>query len=106
MPIMFTHPDCDQFDIEDLPLSVYAEIEAETGVTWFNLASAPFRYAKAGEMLIRRCAAVKGVKVDEEITPKSFINYFEVVDEPNQPVEWTDGMPDPLSEGPDSGTVG
>jgi hypothetical protein len=98
VPIKFEY-DGKSMDPEDLPLTVFADIEDATGVTWYNLGMMPLRYAKAGEMLARECAKVVGVEIPDPLTPKVFSQLFEVTDEPNLPVEMSDGMPDNPSGG-------
>lgn len=81
-------------DIEDIPLDVYVKIEAETEIPWYRLTSAPARYAKAGSLLAKACADHLGVECPT-LTPKSLVTMFELVEEPNTPTQYEDGMPDP-----------
>ena len=80
-------------DIEDIPMSVYAEIETATGVGWFTLLVNPLRHAAASVMLIE--AAAKILEVDcPPLNPKTFLSTFEVVaDADSRPEAYEDGLP-------------
>ena len=91
-------------DIDDVPLSVYAEIEKVTTVRWFDLQRSPVRYADAGAMLAKACADIAGVELTT-LTPRLFVDVFELVDAENRPTEYDDGMPDPKATASDQGTT-
>ena len=103
MPFHFKY-DGKQVDIDDVPLSVYADIEDATKVTWYQLSAAPARYARAAELLAKECAKIVGVTLPP-LTPAMLVDVFDLVEEPNRPVEYTDGMPDPKAEGSEPGTT-
>ena len=66
------------------------------------MTSAPARYAKAATLLAQACA--KQLEVDlPALTPKLLVQVFELVDEPNKPSEYDEGMPDPKAA--DSGAA-
>lgn len=91
-------------DIEEMPLDVYVKIEAETGVAWYQLSAAPARYARAASMLAAECA--KHLEIDPpKMTPKALIQMFELVDEPNKPTEYEDGLPDPKAADSEAATT-
>ena len=104
MPVMF-RLEGQELDLDDVPLATYAEIEKTTSVPWYRLSNAPMAYAAAGEMLARKCAEQLGLKLPQPLTPKKMVEIFEVVDEPNLPTEYTEGIPDPKAEGPDKETT-
>lgn len=92
-------------DIEDIPMSVYAEIEAATGVGWIELLSAPLQKAAASVMLIEAAAKILGVDCPE-LNPRTFLASFTVDDDTDSrpeayegglPVAGSDGLP--LAEG-------
>lgn len=85
-------------DIDDVPLSVYAQIEKETDVSWFQLQRSPLRYADAGERLAKACARIAGVELPE-LTPRLLVEVFDLVEGENRPSEYQEGMPDPKAEG-------
>jgi len=84
-------------DIDDVSLATYAAIEKETGVEWYRLQRSPLLFAAAGEMLAKACAGVAGVDLPP-LTPRQFVDVFELVDEENRPVEYDDGMPVPKAQ--------
>ena len=88
--------------LDDLPMSVYADIEEASGVPWFDLIDAPARSAKAGPLLIARCAAHLGAEPPEDVTPRSILGFFVLVGD-DLPVEFEDGIP---PEGEGSSTAG
>lgn len=104
MPIMFQH-DGQRLDVDDVPLDTLITIQEKTGVEWYRLNARPLAHAAAGQMLARECAKILGVELPETITPRVFVDLFEVVDEPNLPTEYQDGMPDPLEPGSEPETT-
>ena len=99
----FTH-DGKSIGLDDVPLSVYADIEKETGVAWFDLSVSPMRYAAAGAMLAAACAKQLGVELPE-MTPRTLVDVFNLRESESRPTEWTDGMPDPKAEDSDPETI-
>jgi len=94
MPVMFKYEGV-EIDIDDISMETYAAIEKTTSVPWYRLTQTPMAHAAAGPMLARKCAELLGVTLPDPITPKILVTLFEVVDEPNRPSEFSDGMPDP-----------
>ena len=92
-------------DIEDVPLETFVSIEADTGVEWFRLTAAPARYAKAANLLAQACAKQLGIDDFPPLTPKLLVEVFELVEEPNKPVEYEDGMPDPKAADSEAATT-
>lgn len=103
MPIMFKL-DGQELDIDDVPLSVYAEIEKATDVPWYRLAANPMQHAAAGEQLAKACAKQLGVDLPA-MTPKVLVQVFEIVTGDNRPTEYSEGMPDPKAEGSEPETT-
>jgi len=97
MPILFQH-DGKEFDIDDLPMDVYAQLEKDHGIPWYQLGVQPMRYAAAGAALARECAKIVGVELPTPIKARDFVKLFQISDVPNMPTEWEDGMPSPLDE--------
>lgn len=104
MPIVFTYDD-QTLDVDDVPMDVYADIQKRTGVEWYQLSARPMAHAAAGQMLARECAQLLGVELPDKLTPKLFVKLFDVVEEPNLPTEFEEGMPDPLVRGSDQETT-
>jgi hypothetical protein len=98
MPLMFRY-DGAEMDLDDLPMEDYAAIEKTTSVPWYRLTQSPMAHAAAGPMLAKRCAEILGVTLPDPITPKVLVGLFEVVDEPNLPTEYQDGIPNPKAAG-------
>ena len=94
MPIMFTYAD-QTLDVDDIPMSVYGEIEAKTKVPWYDLTVSPARHAVASELLAQECAKILGIDDLPVMTPKLLVQVFKSVKTPNTPAEYSDGMPDP-----------
>lgn len=103
MSFHFRYEGCD-VDIDDVPLARYAEIEKATGVEWYRLQRSPLAFAAAGEQLAKVCAEIGGVSLPP-LTPRLLVEVFELVDEPNLPAEYSDGMPDPKAEGSEPATT-
>lgn len=103
MPIIFNH-DGHELDIDDVPLSAYADIEKATDVPWYRLASNPMQYAAAGEMLAKACAKQLGVDLPS-LTPKLLVSLFDVRPGENRPTEYDEGMPDPKAKGSEPETT-
>jgi len=99
MPFYFIHDD-KSLDVEDVPLDVYVDIEAKTGVAWYQLTVSPPRHAAAAALLAEACAKQLGVSAPK-LTPKTLTSVFELLDETSRPTEFSDGMPDPKA--PDTG---
>lgn len=97
MPILFVH-DGKEFDIDDVPLADYAQIERDHGTPWWKLCANPMQYAGAGEALARICARLAGVDLPT-LTPRLLVKLFEVRAGENRPTEYNDGMPDPKAQG-------
>jgi len=104
MPIVFKF-DGKSLDVDDVPMSDYADIEKTTSISWYRLTQSPMAHAAAGPMLARRCAEIVGVTLPDPITPKVLVSLFEVIAEENRPTEYTDGMPDPKALDIDLGTT-
>lgn len=103
MPIIFSHND-HELDIDDVPLSVYAEIEKAHGVPWYKLTANPMQFAAAGEALAKACATQVGVELPA-LTPKLLVKLFEVRTGENRPTEYDEGMPDPKAKGSEPETT-
>lgn len=103
MPIIFHHDD-HELDVDDVPLSVYAEIEKSTGVAWYQLTANPMRHAAAGEELAKACAKQLGVELPA-LTPKLLVKVFEIRQGENRPTEFDEGMPDPKAPDSDQATT-
>ena len=104
MPVMFKYEGV-EIDIDDISMETYAEIEKATSVAWYRLTQAPGAHAAAGPMLARKCAELLGVTLPDPITPRIMVTLFEVVDEPNRPSEFSDGMPDPKAPASETETT-
>lgn len=83
-------PDGERLDIEDLPMSAYVAIEAETGAPWYEVAGNPYRHAGGALALLKHVLPTHGVEVPE-LTPKTFVQWFEWVDEDSLPTGGTTG---------------
>ncbi len=103
MPWQFSYEDHKVF-IDDLPLDKFVEIEKETGIEWFRLSRSPLLYAEAGKMVAEACAELAGVEMPP-LTPRTFSDLFDLVDEPESPTEFTDGVPDPKAPDTEPGTT-
>lgn len=105
MAVLFTH-DGKELDVDDVPMSVYAEIERDAGLPWHVVTRTPMALSQAGPMLAQACAKILDVELPDEITPRVLVTLFEVRDnEVNRPGEFSDGMPDPKAEGSDPATT-
>lgn len=103
MPWIFEY-DGKSIDIEDLPLSVYADIQKETGTFWAEVGASPFRNPQAALMLIDACSAELGVEVPT-VTPKTLVTLFRLDETPNRPEQYQDKLPDPKAADSDQATT-
>lgn len=103
MPYQFRVED-KAVSVEDVPLSVFAKIEADTGVSWSRLTVCPPAFAAAGEALAKACADLLSVELPT-MTPRTITEVFELVDEETRPTEHQDGIPDPKAGGSEAGTT-
>lgn len=104
MAIVFKY-DGHELDIDDVPLSVYVEIETATGTPWYRLVTNPMRFAAAGQELAKACAKQVGVDLPE-LTPRTFAEVFDVrQDQENRPTEYEEGIPDPKAEASEAETT-
>lgn len=97
MPIVFQY-DGHELDIDDVPLSTYAEIERATGVEWYRLSANPLQFAAAGEALAKACAARLNVELPT-LTPRILVDLFDMRVGENRPTEYDEGVPDPKAKG-------
>jgi hypothetical protein len=79
MPWIIHLPDVD-VDVEDVPLSVFAEVEKQTGVSWFNAAGRPLQNASVACLLVSLVAEQRSVEAPT-LTPKSVFQIVEFVEE-------------------------
>lgn len=103
MPIVFQY-DGHELDIDDLPLDRYVEIEAATGLAWYDLASNPLKSASGGMALAKACADHLGVELPP-ITPRLFVDLFDMRAGENRPTEYSEGVPDPKAKGSEPATT-
>ena len=82
--------------VEDLPMSVFADIHARTAVPWYRVVDAPANDAKAGIAVYEACCAHVGEQ-PVELTAAQFIATFDVVDD-DLPDTYVDGIPDPKAD--------
>lgn len=97
MPWIFSY-DGHDVDIEDLPLTVYAEIQKTTGVAWYEVGSQPMKDPGAAIMLADACADAAGVELPT-LTPKLLVSLFAFRADENRPEQYVDGVPDPKAQG-------
>lgn len=102
MPWIFS---CDgkSLDLENLSLDDYIDVEAATGVAWYEIATSPIRNARVAKLIAEKCAAATGVTLPP-LTAKSIVGLFTLDREPNRPDEYQDGMPDPKAPATDPAT--
>jgi hypothetical protein len=83
--------------VDDLPVSVFADINERTGTNWWNLMNAPLRSEKAGMELYKACCRHVGVEAKPDMPIREWTGLFELVDD-DLPSMFTDGMPDDPKE--------
>lgn len=85
-----------KLDIEDLPMSAYVEVEAETGQKWYEVSGNPYTHAAGAVALMRRVLPLHGVEFPDPFPAKDFVKWFEWEDADSLP---TGGTTDPVVEG-------
>ena len=61
---------------DDLPMEVYARIQSETGVSWYELLDNPMRHSAAGPALLRAAAESIGATAPDPVTPRVLVDSF------------------------------
>lgn len=94
-----------QVRLEDLPLEVLEDVEAQTGQDWPTMIFAPASSAKVANALYKAVCAHRGCE-PEQLTPKSLLNgLYEKVDD-DVPTLFEDGIPKAADEEPTPGSSG
>ncbi len=62
--------------IEDLPMSLYKEIEDATEASWKVLVTNPFLHDAGALMLAGKCAERLGVELPDPMTPRVLMGLF------------------------------
>jgi hypothetical protein len=105
VPFFYVHDGAD-FDIEELPLDAWIEVQSQTGKQWHECIGrellADVRVAKA---VLAQCAKVTGTTLPEQLTVKTVLRLFEHRDIETRPTQFREGTPDPKAQGSDPVTT-
>lgn len=105
MPFHYVHAGAD-FDIEELPLDAWIEVQAQTGKQWHECVGrtllADVKVAKA---VLEQCAKATGTTLPERLTIKSVLELFQHRDAENRPTGFREGVPDPKAKASDPATT-
>jgi hypothetical protein len=85
-------------NVEDVPLSVFADIEKETGISWTDIWGAPAANATSAVMFLEAVAQILGVECPE-LTPKTIMQIFHVEDGDHIPEAYDGGLPATMPDG-------
>lgn len=93
------------YDVEELPLDRWIEIQRVTGKQWHECLSQQL----LGDVLVAKavleaCAAETG-SVLPALTVKSVLKLFKFSDDESVPSQFSEGIPDPKVEGSDPVTI-
>jgi hypothetical protein len=87
--------------VDHLPLEAFERIFDATEVHWFDLTRNPLRYERAGRLLYGECCTHTG-STPEVLTLARFVEVFDAVTDDDLPDTFTDGVPDPKVDGPET----
>lgn len=94
------------FDVEDLPLDAWIEVQNQTGKQWHECVGrgllADVKVAKA---VLEQCARVTGTTLPDVLTVKTVLELFQHREAENRPVGFNEGIPDPKAKGSDQVTT-
>jgi hypothetical protein len=97
MPAYFVHGGA-RLDVDDIPLEVYANIHAATGLEWWEVSPSPMRNTKAAQLLFAAACDITGVAAPDPLTPRTLFAGFVIEDGENRATDYNDGIPDPKAE--------
>ena len=78
--------------VDDLPVSMFADINERTGINWWNLINAPLRSEKAGMELYKACCRHAGIEPKADMSIREWSDLFILVED-DLPTQFTDGIP-------------
>lgn len=102
--IRFVHDGVD-YDVEELPIDRWIEIQKATGRQWHEcLSKTLLADVAVGKAVLEACAAETGVTLPP-LTVKTMLKLFRFDDRENTPTQYNEGIPDPKATGSDPATT-
>lgn len=105
MPFYYVN-DGAEFDVEELPLEAWIEVQRATGRQWHECIGrqllADVTVAKA---VLAECAKATGTSLPAKITVKTLLQIFQHRDGENRPEGFNEGIPDPKATDTDPATT-
>lgn len=105
MPFFYVNGSTD-YDIEELPIDRWIEIQKATGLKWHQCLSqnllGDVTVAKA---VLEACAAETATTLPERITVKTMIELIQWREGENTPQQFNEGIPDPKAQGSEPATT-
>lgn len=95
-----------EFDIEELPLDRWIEVQKATGLQWHQcLTQNMLGDVTVAKAVLAACAAETGTTLPERITVKTMIDLIQWREGENTPQQYTEGIPDPKASGSEPATT-
>lgn len=102
--IIYTNGDC-EFDVEELPLDRWIEIQKATGRQWHEcLTKSLLADVAVAKAVLDACAAHTGTTLPP-LTVKSMLGLFRFEAAENTPTGYREGTPDPKAKGSEPATT-
>lgn len=95
-----------EFDIEELPLDRWIEVQKATGLQWHQcLTQNMLGDVTVAKAVLAACAAETGTTLPERITVKTMIDLIQWRAGENTPQQFNEGIPDPKAQGSEPATT-
>lgn len=82
--------------VEALPLAAVDSIAKAAGVTWFSVVNTPLIDLLVAAELVAAAATQLGTTVDDDLTPRSIVEMFELVPDDVPESDDSPAAPDPF----------
>lgn len=95
-----------EFDIEELPLDRWIEVQKATGLQWHQcLTQNMLGDVTVAKAVLAACAVETGTTLPERITVKTMIDLIQWRAGENTPQQFNEGIPDPKAQGSEPATT-
>lgn len=105
MPFVYVNAGV-EFDIEELPLDRWIEVQKETGLQWHQcLTQNLLGDVQVAKAVLTACAAETGTTLPARITVRTMIDLIQFRPAENTPQQFNEGIPDPKASGSEPATT-
>jgi hypothetical protein len=95
-----------EFDIEELPLDRWIEVQKATGLQWHQcLTQNMLGDVTVAKAVLDACAAETGTTLPARLTVKTMIELIQWRSGENTPQQFSEGLPDPKAQGSEPATT-